>query len=301
MRDPAIPFLRGLACLAVIFSHQIMNYTGCHGYQIGSPLFLLASGYCIHANYKDRANLDIFGFVFGRLKKLYPQYVLFLTFMLIVNHDVVQYLLHLTFLQNIHTQNDTQWLWTIAVIVQLYFLYPLIRKIPIHILLPCAAVIETAYRAVIQVNHLAVGLYALPFAYVFSWALGIALASKQHEPSWGFNFITSAILSILCVRIGAGSMQYTLAAITEYFILYWVIRLPREYFTNWVSRLGQMSYPIYLWHMPVIYAVFVATNGSLWSFPIGVIASLLVGGLMNEILKRNPSRLYPVKKLECSA
>lgn len=276
-----------------------MNYVGSYGYQIGSPLFLLASGYCIHANYKDRTNLPIFGFVLGRLKKIYPQYVLFLTFMLLVNHDIVQFLLHLTFLQNIQTQNDTQWLWTIAVIVQLYFIYPLIRKIPIHILLPCAAVIETAYRTVIQVNHLAVGLYALPFAYVFSWALGIALASKQHEPSWAINMVVAWLLSVISIRIGAGSIQYTLAAIMEYFMLYRVIQLPREYFTNFVSKIGQISYPIYLWHMPVIYAVFVSTHGSLWSFPLGIISAVFVGMMMNEVLNKRKGLSLP-HKLECS-
>ena len=86
--------LRGVASLLIILSHMLLIYPvlrnyaigktlGCFGY-MGMDLFFILSGFVICYNYAEKIKLDpkkgIFEFLVARFARLYPLYILFISF-----------------------------------------------------------------------------------------------------------------------------------------------------------------------------------------------------------------------------
>ena len=91
--------LRGIASLLIILSHMLLiypvlrNYTigkslGYFGY-MGMDLFFILSGFVICYNYAEKIKLDpkkgIFEFLVARFARLYPLYILFISFFFLRN------------------------------------------------------------------------------------------------------------------------------------------------------------------------------------------------------------------------
>jgi peptidoglycan/LPS O-acetylase OafA/YrhL len=156
--------LRGAAILLVLFCHLYgVNFHwvlpwvngvrdfSAYGYEsilvqlfslgrAGVPLFFVLSGFCIHWSCLQRKPFEVHRFFWQRFWRLYPAYLVALVLISYVElkghyfepEAIRQFLTHAFLIHNY--SNDTFWgisnpFWSIAVEVQLYFLYPLLLVI----------------------------------------------------------------------------------------------------------------------------------------------------------------------------
>ena len=254
----------------------------------GVPIFFVISGYCIHrgAAQKLAANpawrLDVGNFWARRFARIYPVLfaALLVTFALDsislqlppVNHKIRELGLH-AFLVNLFslqgiagkTYGSNGALWTLALEVQFYAVYPLVfalrRRIGMRAVVALVALVNLASAWVLE-HH---DVQAFP-SYWLSWMLGawIAEAGVQRaraqatlEPSRGWYAAGAALLALGCVAFHFGQYgAFQLWSIGFACCLHAALgrrrARPRQPAAplRILSRCGDFSYSLYLIHLP---------------------------------------------------
>ncbi len=199
-RIPFLDDMRGIAILAVFLFHCAKRALG-HDLTPatfgGVAMFFVLSGFCIHLACRGGEGRSWREFYLGRFFRLYPAYAaaLFLfafvvpTTRLAAGWPMVKQLAsHLLLIHNLHpasffTINAA--LWSIAVEVQLYLLYPVLLALAARLgwrgalwLLGAMALALRAFGGFdVSTGHYRASLLdGLPFYHWFSWALGAAVA-----------------------------------------------------------------------------------------------------------------------------
>ena len=253
------------------------------------PIFFAISGFCIHLAHRRSTHQDWPTFFIRRFFRIYPPYlaVLLLQCILFRNHllatgevvDHGQFFSHLFLIQNgwertFFGLNGS--LWSIAVEVQVYLLYPLLLALARALgwtgALVVTAVIELSLRAwpgVAVALHLASPTdmqLQSPLAYWFSWAIGATVAEAflngqplpfARIPIWFFPvtfFLTDTAYWL-------HPFYFTLASLGTVVVIARLLSAENRPPTrvSWLTRhlrqAGIISYSMYLLHQPFVYAI----------------------------------------------
>ena len=253
---------------------------------VGVPIFFVISGFCIHLSHAGSKETGYKKFFIRRFFRIYPPYaVTVLLFALLYSHNdlgawqnAVNLTTHLLLVHNfdivqIYSINAS--LWSVAVEVQLYLLYPLmlliVRRLGWRnglILLMAIEFLSVTIPSILFHLHLGKGwnynvIYRLPFAYWFSWAIGAKIADDwmHGRPIFlgRFPLWIGPVLLLLAYFIpGFDRYQFSFAALSTAAVLATVLSHPADKwlstfpFSKHLQQVGVVSYSVYLLHQPLL-------------------------------------------------
>ena len=254
----------------------------CFGWS-GVASFFVVSGFCIHLSFSRHPNWR--DFAVRRFFRIYPPYffavLLFGLFLPWSRIDLSSFGLgqlgsHLALIHNYYYEfgfGISPAFWSIAVEVQLYFLYPvllgLVAQLGWHRSLLYIAALEIGLRILLAMVLITTGktfplpLGALPFLYWYSWSIGAAVADAyllgRPIPFANHSIIAWAVVAIISEFVKPLSAFSFLffAVLTATLIAkllrgaHLPFRLP-TFFSRSLSTIGVWSYSIYLLHQPLL-------------------------------------------------
>jgi peptidoglycan/LPS O-acetylase OafA/YrhL len=252
----------------------------------GVPLFFVLSGFCIHWSSQQRKPFQIGRFLWQRFWRLYPAYLFVLVAVSLIelkgNYfsplSIKQFVTHALLIHNY--SHETFWgisspFWSIAVEVQLYFLYPLLLVI--------------TNRAGWRGSFLVAGLLSLvwlilssliwglpqetttpaltsPFNTWIAWCLGAWIAecwAKGHRAFPSNKLLP--VLTLFCFVLSTIyrpiiMFNFLLASVTAALWLDQLLHRTVKTQDGWLSVrlkngiawIGLISYSFYLWHETIL-------------------------------------------------
>ncbi|MBW4524936.1 MAG: acyltransferase [Phormidium tanganyikae FI6-MK23] len=254
----------------------------------GVALFFVISGFCIHLSFSRSRQPSFTNFYLRRFFRIYPPYLfaLLLFAFVIPRHELAfgpfstwqQLGLHLALINNIdihsiYRVNNS--FWSIAIEAQLYVIYPVLlflaSKLGWRKSLAVLAVLEVFLRLVAPVLYLDATQQAKiptwiefsPLTYWYSWSIGAWLADayllKKPLP-----FVKAPLWLWAAFAIGTYLIKPLYPLSFLFFAILttaWIakrlngevslLRLP-NFCTAYLSRIGVLSYSIYLLHQPLM-------------------------------------------------
>ena len=252
----------------------------------GVAVFFAVSGFCIHLSFVRSRSQSFKEFYARRFFRIYPPYLLALiTFILIIPaahkgfpgwEFLKQSISHLSLLHNF-TQGTyygvNPSLWSLAIEVQLYLIYPalvfMVRRMGWPWTLALLATVEVAIRAATGIHFFAYNcepkqwLLGSPIGYWFSWSIGAAVADAFHknEPQplakwplalWFVLAMGSWFVKPLYPMTFLFFSVLTAGAIAKLIAGERIgLPLPRLV-SEHLRETGVLSYSLYLWHQPFI-------------------------------------------------
>jgi peptidoglycan/LPS O-acetylase OafA/YrhL len=252
----------------------------------GVPIFFVVSGFCIHLSFIRKPEWR--DFFIRRLFRIYPPYffaVILFALVLPWSHinygllGIGQLLSHLLLIHNF--DNRFFWaispsLWSIAVEVQLYLLYPillyLISRLGWYRTLSCVAALEIGLRLLASIVLMTTGqplplwFEGLPILYWYSWSIGAAIAEsyvlRLPIPFANHSLMGWSIVAVFSTFVKAfdafAFLFFSLLAATM------IAKLLQNPLTSSLfptslakplRTIGLWSYSIYLLHHPLIESI----------------------------------------------
>jgi peptidoglycan/LPS O-acetylase OafA/YrhL len=301
--EPALDGLRGFAVLAVMGFHFAMPLVP-RG-DLGVDVFFVLSGYLITSilvsEIAARGSIDYKVFWIRRVRRLVPALVVLLTAYAVFTPFVVPELASriwldiataMFFVTNLRetfwsTNTPLSHTWTLAIEEQFYLVWPFVVTILARVSRLKAAVILCVVWAFLTAARIA-------------WHMKFGDSANYFTPLHATGLILGSALALYPIRSSAGTLA--LALLTALVFLgrtsvNWLVPIPvAEICTalvisnphrllKWAPLcfLGEISYGIYLWHLPISW-VFKPTSifGILSLFP----ASALAGWLSYVLVER---------------
>lgn len=241
--------------------------------------FLLISGYSI-AHSLDRKQS---GFYQRRLLRIYPLYVCAILVTVLVtviglNERIKLSVIlgNLLFLQNffIETLPNNSPLWTLSMEVFCYVLAPLFNKIKTKYLLFLVIVSACLYGSSPYLyrqffpeqpypfpNHWFYGLSW--FMVLWAWLLGFVYFKNNQHNSFKFLLIFIGITTLTVNQEHTGKFGIITYMLSSIIIIYADKIKLYQPISNCCNYLGEISYPLYLFHIPVLvlgYSILKITN-----------------------------------------
>jgi peptidoglycan/LPS O-acetylase OafA/YrhL len=250
---------------------------------VGVSIFFVISGFCIHLSFVRNPNWQ--KFYIRRFFRIYPPYFFaVILFALVVPWSRISYSLsglaqlfsHLLLVHNF--DNRFFWgispsLWSIAVEVQLYLLYPillfLISRLGWYRSLSYIAAIEISLRLLNSIVLVTTGqtlpmwFDGLPFLYWYSWSIGAAIAdayflghsipfANHSLLAWSIVAISSTFIKPLDSFAFLFFALLTATAIAKFLQKDHTSNILPISVTSSLRTIGMWSYSIYLLHHPFI-------------------------------------------------
>jgi len=302
--------LRGVAILLVLFCH-LYGYNfhwvlpwangvrdfSAYGYEsvlvqlfflgrAGVPLFFVLSGFCIHWSCRQRKHFEIRRFLWQRFWRLYPAYLVVLVAVSYVGFKghyfdpwaIKQFWTHVFLVHNY--SNDTFWgisppFWSIAVEVQLYFLYPLLlaitRRAGWRGSFLVAGFVSAAWLVIATLiwglpQEATSPVIASPLNTWLDWCLGAWIAECYAKGHRAFPsnkllpFLTLVCFVISTIYQPIILFNFFLASVTSALwldqLLHRKVKTHAKGFMvllkNGIAWFGLISYSFYLWHDSVL-------------------------------------------------
>ncbi len=309
-----IDFLRGIAILMVFLFHaQLVLFPGSHelGYTAegimrgssrdklirfsptafgwsGVQLFLLISGYLIHRNFIKNSCVFEAGTYFSkRFWRIYPPYIITLLGIILVIGELRNYIItplgsrdlfyHIFMVHNLkeaYIYGINPSLWSLALEVQLYLLYPLFLLVRIKWGITTAFFTSfiIAIFLLVAENYFTKGQYYNSYyfsagALWYNWCAGALISEIHYNKKLAFKGNAGKI-SILTIALFWGTRFFYVHYYVMLFlaILFWASFLEwymarttiEKYgsFGKSVIALGICSYSFYLIHQPLTHEIF---------------------------------------------
>ena len=318
-----LDYLRGVAILSVFLYHSLgasfghcqfpwnglwRDFTTSRSFypfypltlgSLGVSLFFVISGFCIHLSFLTSREKGFYAFFVRRFFRIYPTYIVVLAATLVLRQ--LQNALGVTSDLDVSYQNiishailchnfTTDYffginpsLWSIAVEMQLYALYPILFLLLKYLgswdrVVCFTVILEVVLRAIMAYDSVQGSsseiqrLVQWPFTYWGSWALGTKVAQDMFmktSPSTDSNIFDSKWISyflilsvVLCDWFRPASyFQFLFFAMLAYL---WLRRLvwsnaldktsqdKASWFYKRMSLMGVVSYSFYLIHQPIL-------------------------------------------------
>jgi peptidoglycan/LPS O-acetylase OafA/YrhL len=245
----------------------------------GVSLFFVISGFCIHYSYLRSGRFDAVQFYWRRTWRLCPAYwiaLLVFTVALGVNLYTktgrLDILSHAFFFHN--ALPDTFFginasFWSIAVEVQLYWLFPLLlvlrAKLGLAKAMSVLFVVGCLWRLGVlwlwpMPDHNITPSWTCPLVTWFDWSLGAFVAERFFNGRRAFER-PAAWLAVLFALFLASTLfkpltifSFTLASATAAVVLDVALYIPwrRGRLVGFLAFVGTISYSLYLWHQPLL-------------------------------------------------
>jgi peptidoglycan/LPS O-acetylase OafA/YrhL len=276
---PDIDGLRGIAVLAVVAHHAFPGLLP--GGFVGVDIFFVISGYLITGDIVARQAAGTFtlaDFYRRRVRRIFPALIVVLIATaaigsaILLADEFVSLLKHTAasalFVQNFNLLQEVGYfdteakykpllhLWSLAVEEQFYIVWPLALMVcPVAWRLRMTAgLIACSLGAMLAID--AAAAYYLPFTRFWQIMAGAALAITGYRRGLSVLGIVLCLIAFALASPMNGDMPLmpvlpTLGAVC---LLASQVRWPR-----WLIGVGLISYPLYLWHWPLL--AFVAING----------------------------------------
>jgi len=257
----------------------------------GVALFFVVSGFCIHLSFTEHGQ-GWRSFWIRRFFRIYPAYLAAIVFAVVCTtadqgSDLRsaaiwrQILMHVFLVHNLDPTTFSGLnasLWSLAVEVQLYLLYPLllvfVAKFGWQTTMTALAVCECLIRAAggivdtldaynTGLGRVAVILGQLPFGFWFSWTIGASVAESFLKKQQ-FTFAKVPLVPCLTLAVGcyfikpAAPFMFFFAALTTAVAVSKIlsggrgIRIP-ALLSGSLNKIALWSYSIYLVHQPLLY------------------------------------------------
>jgi peptidoglycan/LPS O-acetylase OafA/YrhL len=247
---------------------------------IGVPIFFVISGYCIHRGHAaklardPRYRLDAADFLLRRFVRIYPVLLFALLLTLALDSISLHFMPHndrlgdlglTTFVANLlalqgiaaPTFGSNGALWTLALEIQFYALYPLLfavqRRFGCNRTMIALALLNAASYVLFERHGITVFT-----SYWLSWYLGAWIAQWQlgggRAPVRRLGVLAAATLAIGCaVSFASQYSAFQLWAVA--FALFLPITLQtrtgRSLLMRCLAKVGEFSYSLYVVHLPV--------------------------------------------------
>jgi peptidoglycan/LPS O-acetylase OafA/YrhL len=274
---PDIDGLRAVAVLLVVVFHAFPPALPA-GY-LGVDVFFVISGFLITriiAAEMEAGTFTVRGFYARRVRRIFPALVLVLLATLAIGWLVLasaEYAAlgrHVvggaTFSSNFVLWRDTGYfqpeaeatpllhLWSLAVEEQFYLVWPLVLLFTGRRLGAVVAVAAASFAATLLVKDASAAFY-LPATRMWELAVGGALAMARPRQIRGASLLGLVLLAIPVAASGERFDAFTLLAVAGSALLIHagpqgaVNRLLSH---RWLVAVGLISYPLYLWHWPLL-------------------------------------------------
>jgi peptidoglycan/LPS O-acetylase OafA/YrhL len=258
----------------------------------GVAIFFVVSGFCIHLSH-ERSRLKSFKvFFLRRFFRIYPPYLLAMLACAAVyplahadfrglTGQVVSHILLLYNFDEVYHSGINASLWSIAVEVQLYALYPLLLGLASRVGWYRALWVTALVEMGIRILKVGVLIYSpsvdpefkfywwytdSPFAFWFSWSIGAALAEAHLKgrplPFKNVPLLLYPALFLICYWVRPlYPFCFTLAALSTVCVIASLLNRPglRIPSNGWpgfsLTQLrwtGIVSYSAYLYHGPIL-------------------------------------------------
>jgi peptidoglycan/LPS O-acetylase OafA/YrhL len=307
-RIPQLDLLRVTAVVLVMWNHfPFLQLVGV-GSWIGVDLFFVLSGFLISGllfeDIKTSGNIRLGRFYLRRAFKIYPAFYFFLLCGFLIDPAIrtLPYWSELLFVQNYfpHAWGHT---WSLAVEEHFYLALPLLLICIVHFKrlhwVPVIGLVIGSACLLIRVIYAAQGNWGnLPFfthTRIDALFLGVTLGyyfhfHQQRFRSWTSHWLLAAGLLLIlppfvlvahpAVLYSAGltSIACGFGCIAVWFINHDQIRSPQ------IEKIGQHSYSIYLWHLPIVLVLRNEFSGFL-PFVATVAICFTVGIVMANIVE----------------
>jgi len=261
-------------------NYILLNLTPFGLGNLGVQLFLVISGFLIHLGYlKAGSKLNIYKFYNKRFWRIYPPYFLALIFFSLTtsNYSSQDLISHLGLFHNLKHETFFKInpsFWSLALEMQLYFIYPLYLFLHNKYGLTRSVLIV----AIISVFSLGIGIVqgrGVPFFHsIFTqwvvWILGAYFAERFYHNQRVFNGrpIVYVLLLMVLVLLRLTNVFDLLAKLL--FSFYFVLVLDWYLHKNikWnklfggIKIIGICSYSLYLFHQPFLPEVIFFFNQS---------------------------------------
>jgi peptidoglycan/LPS O-acetylase OafA/YrhL len=313
----SIVYLRAIAALLVCLIHLNL-ITGFHATgglqsiidegQLGVAIFFVISGFVLpYSLYKSGYLLAGFGrFLLGRIIRIDPPYwasiivVFLVSLQPISTINVKSIILHITYL--VPFIKGAKWFsdvyWTLSIEFQFYILiglvYPWLSKLrPVYTLV--AVIVPSIICIILKANFrgvLITNLYDFTIGYIAFLGFIKKINIKQ---TLAVLLLFSAYVMYF-VSIKSGSI----ALITALAIIFY----KREVTINPIIYLGDISYSLYLIHMPISVLTINLFEGLItdrgWLFIMSLISSLLFASIFNLLIEKPSIKLSHLYKYQAN-
>lgn len=250
----------------------------------GVQLFLIISGYLIHLSFlkSKTEKYDFKKFYIRRFFRIYPPYLVVLLFLAFqYNREVLKnanqfwdFVSHLTMTYNLQDATFFSFngaFWSLALEVQLYLIYPLflwfrtklgIRK-TIFLLLTTYILFTLIFNFTYTPNFY-FALQNLVFKSWIIWGLGAFLAEIHWQSKRLFRVSGWAIIGLLLLVSWVKATAITLAINDLIWASFFIVFIDYYLFSSknglnlfekMLSKIGEVSYSMYLIHLPIITAL----------------------------------------------
>lgn len=313
---PSLDGLRGLAAYIVMLGH-FANYTGFWSEyfargtgQLGVMLFFSLSGFLMGSIYigSSISYKDVFNYYIRRISRVFPLYIfVVLISYLFYSEDYELFLFninnsnildHILFIKGDHV------LWTVAVEVQFYVLFPAIWFVRKHSERLFYILIILAFFAIFFINGEPRTLIGHSHYFLLGLFIGV-IPAKIYKYR---NIIFTISFIIFILSVPGWPIQYEFESVKKMwfeiifivavgFVLYGaIISNMAEYFLGSAipSFIGRISYSIYIWHIPILLIFIEYTNIGMASRSGFIIyfISVNIVSIISYIVIERPSRNY---------
>ncbi len=297
--------LRGIAILGVILIHVGYLYTKFFHINNTSyielidatlrfslPVFFITSGVLLKPVKRTITSYVVF--LWGRVKKLLPLYILLTALLTYVAHGFAVR----TFLQNIVTGEVSVPYYFMVILIQLYLLYPFIEQLSHKRTFVYGTLI---FSVVLQLMPVTWHLFGVPlaFRFMFFFVWGIYMREQLLKGMLSrtlvqWFFIVVFFFALYAALPGQYYNMRPFYGVAVFSLLYLFFTRPHTgcLLERCLEKIGAMSYWIYLVHFPVMQVLFSAVAfqvdtdmSAVVLYALITIVSLLVSILSGWLVK----------------
>lgn len=304
--------VRGLACVLVVWSHTVVKSGWFYEYvfdpgKIGVIIFFFISGYLVVSSAVRKGSIR--GFLVNRLLRLYPLYWISIGVALVLwpsRISVQAWFANLTMGQQLlGMPNGISVYWTLTIEFCLYvavclFLWLLpslltTRLVWVVVLFGCVALASGFARWLLEVKipvAIPLGLFCM---FVGAWvrsAPTVTAGARNASPLYvAFIIPTCWLAYSFNAEFDETASRYVVSYLVggaAFLLMVWnVNRDPGRLMT----RLGDASYGIYLFHFPVIFLIEDYLGPGLARFAVVLVLTTAVSLVLHELVEKPAIRL----------
>ena len=275
--------IQGLRAIAICFVLGFHFFPGIFpGGFVGVDIFFVISGYLITNNITKQKKLSIVTFYVARLKRLMPALIAVLSTTIILGYFLLwpyefrtlgneiifaelflsnfYYMKKLGYFDSNHFHYKLQMLWSLGIEVQFYLIWPLIIKIyQTYFKFILLLLVLISFCLILIFQEYQENYFYNPICRLWEFGIGGMISTLRAKKIHNINMYIGILLLIISIFCFNKDMLYpsfvTLLPVigTSLILMSKKNIWSRIFLESSLSKyIGNISYPLYLWHWPVL-------------------------------------------------